>query len=350
MTDKVMDSIRGDEMRSLLLAGVVPRMSARQQEDGGEHTARRPSTVPTQMGMARQGSGLSWDSMGRPSTVHYGGFRPTPTTPQEISEMLAYRPVPRDLQVEDWADELLENEGSQGPRSPKAARGSVSLRELSTSRSMTPRASSPSRPGSRGVDLLAKQARKDHAMRSEALARHHSSGSLVESRHEPERLPSTGVRTTSRKESWGSSRALHKLHSMGSIPMAAAITQEVASPSNHGQPEAPGNAWVSPWTGRVSTPLIRSRGLALDARIVARTGLPPTPGVPVWKKSEEQGASQSAKVTRAVKTLPTDDDGGTTTAHRKTRSAGGSRGTYGRARGLTYADKYMSRLPATPHG
>jgi len=325
--DKLLQGIQDDEMRSLLLAGVIPRAVIKPQQRP-ETEGGNPYTRQTLGRNAVSDAGFS-----RPSTVPTGFSRPTPAKPQQISEALAYRPVPKESEIPGWNEALEQEESAESIPSPRGLRSRGTQRQTSlgaTRRgSLPPRGPSSRpptqqsqqsfsrssqlgpRPVSQGRDLLMRQSSsRDSSMRSNAMMRHRAGHALEEAQAAIDR--SDSMRGLSRKstKSWKDGAASSPMESHGSIRLAppdSPGTVESAVGGEGSQNAPVEEPWISPWTGRVATPIARTRGLELDARISARNVGRHQPGVPVWKKSNAW-LPPGGVITKPVKTLPTDDD------------------------------------------
>ena len=314
-------------MRSLLLAGVIPRSSVNPQQ--------RPETEGGNPYM-RQSFGqntVSDEGFQRPSTVPAGFFRPTPAKPQQISEALAYRPVPKESEIPGWNESLEPERSAESAPSPRDLRSRGGLRQpaLGSRRgSLPPRgpcsrphtresqqsqqsSSRPglmgSRPASQGRDLLLqRQSSRDSSMRSNAMMRHRAGHALEEAQAAMDRPDSMRGHSRKSTRSWRDAAASSPIDSHGSPrarPDSPGFESTLgAEPSQDAPVEEP---WVSPWTGRIATPIAKTRGLELDARISARNMGTNQPGVPVWKKSNAW-LPAGGRITKPVRTLPTDDD------------------------------------------
>ena len=347
--DKLLKGIQDDEMRSLLLAGVIPRAGINPQErpgtEGGNPYSRQFVSRDT----------VSDEGFSRPSTVPTGFFRPTPATPQQISEALAYRRVPKESEMPGWNEALQQEESTESAPSPRAlrSRGGQRHNSVASHRGYLPprgpssrpptqqsqqssfsRSGLGSRPGSQGRDLLLRQqSSRDSSMRSNAMMRHRSGNALEEAQAAIDRGDS--MRGISRKstKSWRDAAASSPIDSHGTTrapPDSPGFESPLGAEASQEAPvEEP---WVSPWTGRVATPIAKTRGLELDARISARNMGRNQPGVPVWNKSNAWLPAGGSIITMPVKTLPTDDDRAAAMAARhRGRAKAVNRNNYGRS-------------------
>jgi hypothetical protein len=340
--DKLLKSIENDEMRSLVLAGIVPRAEIRPprrpETEGGSQYAQQLPVRRTPLG----------DERLRPSTVPTGFSRPTPATPQQISEALAYRPVPSESEVTEWdesTDHQEEGAAESVERIATRAQRSISLglRSLGSGALLMPpppprpplttllsgrpsprppqrqqfsrgNSSQGPRPPPQGRDLLAPHLdglTRDVAMRDSALRRQRDGNALDEAQSAIDREEEDRGRLARRMSSSG--RGFSLLDSPRSArlsprpPPPGPLEGSAAADEQQRAPEAVDAPWVSPWTKRVATPISKARGLEVDARVSARSMGKHEPGVPVWKKSNAWLPAGSS-ITRTVKTIATDGD------------------------------------------
>uniref|UniRef100_A0A061R074 Uncharacterized protein n=2 Tax=Tetraselmis sp. GSL018 TaxID=582737 RepID=A0A061R074_9CHLO len=309
------------EGRSLALAGVVPRQpslkhkpsSAACRWRAGVSSGMAPRPGSVEWHVQRLGEPHQPAAGSRPSTVPISSLRPVRPTAAEISESLAYKPVPDEEDITAGmglsSSDEEEPEGSDGPlpeHDSEAAHKGPSRSPTATRQQSPPQP--PPRPASRGRDLLQQQREeRDAAMRREAVSRQNSGGVIFE-------------RLSGARPPWGAAHAMpaatewdrrqsSPLRSLGKTTEFSGEGQALGGSrgamgwswaegwaSGPGSPDAsrPATAWVSPFTSRPVSPLARPRSQALGTRDSGWSRRHPGEGAPVWASIHRRLKPRSA--------------------------------------------------------